>query len=110
MSSLGACLNRTAPAPAQTDAGPRPTRIPSRPRPETQPPHFDSETMQPTALSALANPHRRQILRLVWDSELSAGQIAAHFDLAWPAISQNLRVLRDAGLVRERRQGNHRLY
>ena len=66
--------------------------------------------MQPDALRALANPHRRQILRLVWDGELTAGQIAAHFDISWPAISQNLRVLRNAGLVTQRRSGNWRLY
>ena len=66
--------------------------------------------MHPTALRALNNPHRRQILRLVWDDELSAGQIAAQFEISWPAVSQNLRLLRDAGLIHERRSGNWRLY
>ena len=61
-------------------------------------------------LAAIASPRRREILRLVWDAELSAGQIAARFDVSWPAISQNLRVLRDAGVVTERREGNRRLY
>ncbi len=61
-------------------------------------------------LEAIANPRRRDILRLVWDTELTAGQIAATFDVSWPAISQNLRVLRDAGVVVERREGNRRLY
>jgi DNA-binding transcriptional ArsR family regulator len=62
------------------------------------------------ALDAIASPRRRAILRLVWDRELSAGEIAAHFDISWPAISQNLRVLRTAGLVTHRRAGLHRLY
>jgi DNA-binding transcriptional ArsR family regulator len=66
--------------------------------------------MQPAVLRAVASPRRRQILRLVWDAELPAGAIAAHFDVSWPAISQNLRVLREAGLVAERRQGTSRLY
>jgi DNA-binding transcriptional ArsR family regulator len=61
-------------------------------------------------LAALASPRRREILRLVWDGERSAGQIAATFDVSWPAISQNLRVLRQAGLVTERRAGTSRLY
>ena len=63
-----------------------------------------------TQLEAVSNPRRRAILRLVWDRERSAGEIAANFDVTWAAISQNLRVLREAGLVKERRQGNHRLY
>jgi DNA-binding transcriptional ArsR family regulator len=62
------------------------------------------------ALRAIAEPHRRQILRLVWDSELSAGEIATHFDVSRPAVSQHLAVLRDVGLVSERRAGTRRLY
>jgi DNA-binding transcriptional ArsR family regulator len=62
------------------------------------------------AISALASPRRREILRLIWSAERPAGDIAAAFDVSWPAISQNLRVLKDAGLVRERRQGTRRLY
>jgi DNA-binding transcriptional ArsR family regulator len=61
-------------------------------------------------LKAISNPRRREILRLVWDRELSAGQIAARFDVSWPAVSQNLNVLRRAGLVSERRDGARRLY
>lgn len=61
-------------------------------------------------LDAVANPTRREILRLVWDRERSAGDIAAHFDVSWPAISQNLGVLRRAGLVVERREATKRLY
>ena len=62
------------------------------------------------ALRAIAEPRRREILRLVWDAELPAGAIAAHFEVTRPAISQHLRVLRDAGLVAERREGTRRLY
>ena len=61
-------------------------------------------------LDAIASPRRRQILRLVWDEERSAGDIAARFDVSWPAVSQNLGVLRRAGLVVERREGTRRLY
>jgi DNA-binding transcriptional ArsR family regulator len=61
-------------------------------------------------LSALSSPRRREILRLVWSEELPAGEIARAFDVSWPAISQNLRVLKDSGLVRERRAGTSRLY
>jgi DNA-binding transcriptional ArsR family regulator len=62
------------------------------------------------ALRAIAAPHRRQILTLVRDSELSAGEIAAHFDVTRPAISQHLNVLKEVGLVSERRNGTKRLY
>jgi DNA-binding transcriptional ArsR family regulator len=62
------------------------------------------------ALKAIAAPRRRQILTLVRDDELSAGEIAAHFDVTWPAVSQHLTVLKEAGLVNERRNGTKRLY
>jgi DNA-binding transcriptional ArsR family regulator len=61
-------------------------------------------------LKAIAAPRRRQILTLVRDSELSAGEIAAHFDVTRPAISQHLNVLKEVGLVSERRNGTRRLY
>lgn len=61
-------------------------------------------------LFALSSPRRREILRMVWTSERSAGDIARAFDVTWPAISQNLRVLKAAGLVKERRDGTSRLY
>ncbi len=62
------------------------------------------------ALRAIAEPTRREILRLVQDSELPAGQIASRFDVTRPAISQHLRVLADAGLVTVRRDGTRLLY
>lgn len=62
------------------------------------------------ALKAIAAPRRRQILTLVRAAELSAGEIASHFDVTRPAISQHLNVLKEAGLVSERRNGTRRLY
>jgi len=62
------------------------------------------------ALKAISAPHRRQILSLVRDGELSAGEIATHFDVTRPAVSQHLTVLKEAGLVDERRNGTRRLY
>jgi DNA-binding transcriptional ArsR family regulator len=62
------------------------------------------------ALAALAEPRRREILRLVSSGELPAGAIARRFEVSRPAISQHLRVLKDAGLVTERRDGTRRLY
>src|SRR2546430_11905492 len=63
------------------------------------------------AMEAIANPRRRQILRLVWSAERSAGEIASTVrDVSWPAVSQNLRVLKASGLITERRQGTHRYY
>lgn len=62
------------------------------------------------ALRAIAEPRRREILRLVWSQELTAGTIASHFSVTRPAISQHLRVLKDSGLVTERREGTRRLY
>jgi DNA-binding transcriptional ArsR family regulator len=62
------------------------------------------------ALRAMANPRRRAMLELVWDDERSAGEIARRSGLSAPATSQHLRVLRDAGLVSVRGDGNRRLY
>ena len=62
------------------------------------------------ALKALAAPRRRAILQLVRHDELSSGAIAARFEVSGPAISQHLGVLKEAGLVSERRDGTRRLY
>ena len=62
------------------------------------------------ALKALAEPHRRRILTLVRNEELTAGEIASHFEVSRPAVSQHLAVLKEAGLVHERRNGTRRLY
>ena len=61
-------------------------------------------------LRALAEPRRRAILRLVAQEELPAGKIAAAFDVTRPAVSQHLTVLKQAGLLTERRDGTRRMY
>jgi DNA-binding transcriptional ArsR family regulator len=62
------------------------------------------------ALKAIAEPRRRAILRLVADEELAAGEIAAAFEVTRTAVSQHLTVLKNAGLLTERRDGTRRLY
>ncbi|WP_040165163.1 metalloregulator ArsR/SmtB family transcription factor [Microbacterium gorillae] len=59
---------------------------------------------------ALAHPTRRQILQDLKAGELAAGEIAARFSASGPTISRHLGVLRNAGLVSERRDGNRILY
>jgi DNA-binding transcriptional ArsR family regulator len=64
-----------------------------------------------TAFKALAEPKRREILRLVWSEEMPAAHIAARFgDITRSAVSQHLGVLREAELILERRDGTRRLY
>lgn len=63
-----------------------------------------------SVVAAVAEPRRRAILELVRDRELAAGEIAAHFDVTRPAVSQHLSVLKAAGLVSERRDGTRRHY
>jgi len=76
------------------------------------PAHDEPESPAGTdaVLRALADPHRRQIIRLTRDAELPAGQIAANFPLTQQAVSQHLMVLKRAGLLEERREGTRRLY
>lgn len=62
------------------------------------------------ALQIVAEPRRREILRLVWRHEHSAGQIASRFDVSFAAVSQHLKVLRDAGFVTVRKEGRERVY
>jgi DNA-binding transcriptional ArsR family regulator len=66
--------------------------------------------MVEAAIKAIAEPRRREILRLVWNAERSSGDIAAHFEITGPAVSQHLKVLREAGLVSERRDGTRHLF
>jgi DNA-binding transcriptional ArsR family regulator len=61
-------------------------------------------------LQVIAEPRRREILRLIWDEERAAGDIAGQFDITFGAVSQHLAVLRQADLVQVRRDGNRRLY
>lgn len=60
--------------------------------------------------AALAHPTRRQILQDLKEGELAAGQIASRFQATGPTISRHLSVLRQAGLVSERRDANRILY
>jgi DNA-binding transcriptional ArsR family regulator len=62
------------------------------------------------ALRALAEPRRQQILKLVAGGEMASGQIASHFSISRPAVSQHLQILKAAGLVTERRIGTRHLY
>lgn len=63
------------------------------------------------ALRAAASARRRRILRLIWDRELPSAEIASHLsDITWQAVSLNLRVLKEARLVLERREGTRRFY
>jgi DNA-binding transcriptional ArsR family regulator len=55
-------------------------------------------------------PRRREILRLVWDRERTAGEIAGHIDRSFGAVSQHLAILREAGFVTVRKDGNRRYY
>ena len=62
------------------------------------------------ALAALADPTRRQIVALLAAGERGAGELAGHFPVTRPAISRHLRVLREAGLVQVRAEGQRRVY
>jgi DNA-binding transcriptional ArsR family regulator len=59
---------------------------------------------------AIADPVRREILLMLRDDQLSAGQIADRFAISRPAVSRHLRVLREAGLVRDKAVGRRRVY
>lgn len=62
------------------------------------------------AFYAIADPTRRSILDLIRNQERSAGEIAQCFSVSRPAIARHVRVLREAGLVRERRDATLRFY
>lgn len=66
--------------------------------------------MMDSKLRALADPTRRAILERTWEREVPAGRLAEGFAMSRPAVSQHLRVLREAGLVDVRKQGTRRLY
>ena len=66
--------------------------------------------MAPDVFQVLAEPRRRELLRLLADRERTAGEIAGEFDVTRQAVSQHLRVLLDAGLIGERREGARRWY
>jgi DNA-binding transcriptional ArsR family regulator len=63
-----------------------------------------------TVFQALADDRRREIMALLRDRELSVGHVAARVDVSQPAVSQHLKVLKDAGLVSERRDGTRHMF
>ena len=65
---------------------------------------------KPDVFTAISHRGRRQVLDLLTEAERSVGDIAAHFEMSRPAVSQHLRVLLDAGLVTEQRVGRERRY
>lgn len=69
-----------------------------------------TNTSTAQVLDALGDPTRRRILELVRDGARPVGEIARELPVSRPAVSQHLRVLKDAGLVRDRREGTRRLY
>lgn len=61
-------------------------------------------------LKALADPTRREILKILKSGGLSAGAITEHFDISAPAISKHLNILKEADLIRDRREGKYIFY
>ena len=61
-------------------------------------------------LGLIAEPNRRKIVRMVWDAERTAGQIAGQFDVTFGAVSQHLHLLRNAGVLEVRKEGRQRYY
>ena len=70
----------------------------------------NSAALDRSAFAAISDPTRRAILDHLRDGELGAGEIASRFSVSRPAIARHVRVLRKAGLVRERRQAQKRFY
>lgn len=62
------------------------------------------------AYKAVADETRREILRLLREEDLTAGEIAAQFDISWPSITHHLNILRQAGLIQVEPRGQERLY
>jgi DNA-binding transcriptional ArsR family regulator len=63
-----------------------------------------------STMRALSDPTRREILNLLKQDSMSAGDIAGHFDMSVPAVSKHLSILKDAGLIRDRREGKYIYY
>ncbi len=61
-------------------------------------------------IQAITEPNRREILKMVARRELTAGEIASHFSISRPAVSQHITILKEAGLLLERREGTSRFY
>jgi ArsR family transcriptional regulator, arsenate/arsenite/antimonite-responsive transcriptional repressor len=63
-----------------------------------------------SAYRALGDPTRREILRLLREGEMSAGELAGHFEISWPSVSRHLKVLEGARLVSSERRGGNIIY
>ena len=63
-----------------------------------------------STMRALSDPTRREILNLLKKDSMSAGDISGHFEMSVPAVSKHLSVLKDAGLIRDRREGKYIYY
>lgn len=70
----------------------------------------DKPTRAPDVFHAIADPNRRRLLDLLGDEERCVRDLVPHLGITFGAVSQHLRVLRDAGLVAHRKQGRHRFY
>jgi DNA-binding transcriptional ArsR family regulator len=66
--------------------------------------------LTPDVFRAISHPARREMLDLLAEADRSVNAVAAHFKMSRPAVSQHLRVLLDAGLVKEKRHGRERRY
>jgi ArsR family transcriptional regulator len=62
------------------------------------------------AYKALGDATRREILRLLREGDLTAGELAGHFEISWPSVSRHLKVLETAGLITSERRGGHIIY
>src|SRR5262245_29932852 len=71
---------------------------------------MDYQEAAARALDALGDPTRRAVLEVLRGGARPVGEIARHLPVSRPAVSQHLRVLKEAGLVRDRKDGNRRLY
>lgn len=67
-------------------------------------------TMEMDLISLLADPTRRKIVEMLAEGDLSAGEIASHFDIARPGVSRHLRQLREGGVVSATRSGQRQIY
>lgn len=63
-----------------------------------------------STMRALSDPTRREILNLLKKDSISAGDISGHFEMSVPAVSKHLSILKDAGLIRDRREGKYIYY
>jgi DNA-binding transcriptional ArsR family regulator len=68
------------------------------------------QTYQVDGWSALGDPTRRAIFERLAEGPQAVGELASEFPVSRPAVSQHLKVLKDAGLVMDRRAGNRRIY